>query len=296
MSGIVKGVKKIFKKIKESNILKVAVAAAAIWFTAGTAMNYFGAASGAAGTAGSLGASMSAQASSMWGSVTNAFTSEAVANGNAAAAAEGEALMSGAVATPVNFAGTEAGIPQLLSDPVVGSAISGVAPASDAMMSSVADGSMMDLSSLAPETGSVAGFGTGDAGFSISNAMKGAGSWMKENPMSTMMLGQAGAGAYGGYLADKESERLDDERKDRGLFGFDSEGNYGGVVNSQRTASRPQTNLQPTTRPPVARDATARPQVRPQTPGAPGSQTASYQVPRNQLPSLQEQGQLYRKV
>ena len=64
--------------------------------------------------------------------------------------------------------------------------------------------------------------------------------WMKDNPMATMMLGQAGAGAYQGYLLDKQQEREDDKMKKQGLMGFDYHGRGpstgptgGGVIASQ---------------------------------------------------------------
>ena len=69
--------------------------------------------------------------------------------------------------------------------------------------------------------------------------------WMKDNPMATMMLGQAGAGAYQGYLLDKQQEREDDKMKKQGLMGFDYHGRGpstgptgGGVIASQM--SRPE--------------------------------------------------------
>ena len=97
---------------------------------------------------------------------------------------------------------------------------------------------------------------------------------MAENPMATMVLGQAGAGAVSSYEARKDSEdrrEHDDKvRRERGVMGVDYEGNYQGIVASQQVAPQ-QTVAQATTAPSVAA-----PAVRP--------------VSRKNLPELQKQG------
>ena len=71
MSGVVKAVKKVFKKIKENNVLKTIAVAAAVWFTVVTATAYF-----AAPEAG-LGAALSSSASSLCSTTKEFFGAEA---------------------------------------------------------------------------------------------------------------------------------------------------------------------------------------------------------------------------
>lgn len=112
--------------------------------------------------------------------------------------------------------------------------------------------------------------------------------WMKDNPMATMMLGQAGAGAYQGYLLDKQQEREDDKMKKQGLMGFDYHGRGpstgptgGGVIASQM--SRPEDAV---TDP---NSATAAPGVRAPADTMP---RRLFPVSREKLPELSRFGQI----
>lgn len=109
--------------------------------------------------------------------------------------------------------------------------------------------------------------------------------WLKANPMATMMLGQGAAGAYGGYLDDKQAERESDERANRGLMGFDASGKYAGIVDSQKTTDE------------IVADpgATARPVVAGQQINAPTVASQQIPVPREDLTKLTQQGQLIRR-
>ena len=114
--------------------------------------------------------------------------------------------------------------------------------------------------------------------------------WLKANPMATMMLGQGAAGAYGGYLEDKQEQREADERANRGLMGFDAGGNFAGKApaTTDEVVAEPQlaaTERQATVAPIVASQQIAAPAV-------PGQQV---QVPREDLTKLNQQGQIARR-
>jgi len=245
---------KVYKKIMDTPLLKVAVIGAAIWFTAGTASAYY-----AAPELG-LGAAMSTS----WTGMVSAFTGAAAAEGAAAQTAELAAASSsasaGAATAEVAAAGTATG------------ATAGVTQAE----------------MLAAQT---AGFGaegaalTAEAAAGAEVAGGGVSGWMSANPLQTMMLGQAGVGAYQGHLADKaakrEEKRIEEERQSRGTMGFDYLGKPGIVASQQGTM--PSEPSVPASAAPVV----ASQQVR--TPIVGRQQVA---VQRENLPKLNQQGQL----
>ena len=115
-------------------------------------------------------------------------------------------------------------------------------------------------------------------------------SWLRDNPMATMILGQGVMGAAAGYEADRQATKrqdmYEDRLKDRGLYGYDYGGTYAGnegVVDSQQRPTVTNTVAEPSTPTvaPVAGQQVAAPTVAPQTP-----------VPKDQLPQLLEKGQL----
>lgn len=267
MSGIARTVKKAFKK---SPILTTIVAAAAIWFTAGVASAYFSAAS--PGLAGS----MSASASSMWTTATTgSFVSAAeVATTNAAAtAAASQGAMAAATATEAtSVAGAAEGINLSLAGATEGAAAAVPGTA----------GIDLTLAGAAPTNAlGAASAGTAGAAGSGGGIVKGAMGWMSKNPIPTMILGQAGVGAYQGRLEEKERQREDEYRRSRGLMGYDYGGGYGGIVN---TAARPvQQPVEPGVRQPSTRpQQVAAPQTRP--------------IERKNLPKLNQQGLVAPRV
>ena len=107
--------------------------------------------------------------------------------------------------------------------------------------------------------------------------------FFSKNPMATMVLGQAGAGAIGSYEERRamEEQRKEDEkiRNERGLMGVDHEGNYRGqgIVNSQSVASQE-----------TAQQATQAPTVQGQSIAA--QQPVNRPIDRKNLPQLKKQG------
>ncbi len=243
MSGVAKAVKKVFKKIKEDP-LKAIITIAVIWWTAGTAMNYF-----AAPELG-MGAAASAQTSSMWTSTTEFF---------AASAAEEGLVVSGVETTAVDMSvvgeGAMVADPNLLTESLAEMAAEGLPSELGASMR------MGSAAVLPPETGMF--------------------SWMKTNPMATMMLGQGGMGAYQGYLADKAEEREQKRYDERGLMGFDRFGKWGGVANHMPEQATTTEAVQAPTVPIVQAPTVDAPSPR--------------NVKRSELPQMQESGQIARR-
>ena len=174
MSGVVKTVKKAFKK---NPILTTIVIAAAVWFTAGVAMAYM-----AAPSAG-MGGAMSASATSMWTTATTGtFVSAsevavtnatAAANGVTVGALAGEAATTGTAISATEGAGALSG------------AEAGIATSEAALTEASVAGTMP---ASAAGTATTAGSTTGGG------IIQGAGGWMQANPIPTMVLGQAGVG------------------------------------------------------------------------------------------------------
>ena len=111
-------------------------------------------------------------------------------------------------------------------------------------------------------------------------------SWFAENPMATMMLGQGVMGAAGSYEQAKAEEaalaQREQERKDRGLFGFDYEGQPAGVISSAMQQPVAPQQVQATQAPIVAGQQVA-------TPGAIPQQIP---IQRKDLPKLNQAGQI----
>ena len=105
-------------------------------------------------------------------------------------------------------------------------------------------------------------------------------SWFAKNPLATMMLGQGVIGAVSGAAAD---EKAAEERKSRGLFGFDYEGKRAGVVGSRMDDVAPP---EAQTTQAAAAPVIASQQVAPV--GAP----QQIPVQRKDLPKLNQTGQL----
>lgn len=222
MSGIKKGLKKAFKKVKKvakSKIGKTILAGAAIWFTAGTASAYF-----AAPQAG-LGAAMSASANSMYlTATTGSFVSGAEAAGMAAAEGTTQAAMLTAQTAEFGGAGvTEAGV-----------------------------GSMTELAKASADVATTAAGGAGGVATGMTSGELAA----------TMIGGQAVSGAITAREMEKESEREDEYRRSRGLMGVGYEGEVArpGIVAGQRQPAQPPVTGA-TARPVVSRPS-ATPQTR----------------------------------
>jgi len=254
MSGVVKTVKKAFKK---NPVLTTIVVAAAVWFTAGTAAAYF-----AAPQAG-MGAAMSTSATSMWTATTSAFAAEGAAVTTSgvevgAVAGAGEGVVAGEAMAATEGVGALSASEAALTE----ASIAGTMPAS--------------ATGAATTAGSTVAGGGG--------IINGAASWMGANPIPTMILGQAGVGAYQGYLDDKADRRADEQRKERGLMGVDWAGGYQGqspgIVNSQQVAPQ-QTTGQAVAEPTVAAPTVAAQQ--------PGNQTRR-PVKKSNLPAMNKKG------
>ena len=224
MSGIIKSVAKVFKKvvkaIKKVPIIKAVVIAAAIWFTAGAAMNYFAAPGLGVGNA------MSMQATSMWQATTTAFATEGGAT--------------------VGSIAPESAITETVLAPV-GETVAGqttMAGASGAGNAAITEGVNAGATNIGFNGGvNPGGIVNGAANIPPPPATPG---WIEANPMKAMMLGQGVSGAVSSYEAEKQADddrEAEDKRlKDRGLMGVDSEGVYqgGGIVASQMNATDAQ--------------------------------------------------------
>lgn len=251
MSGVVKGLKKVFRKLKESKILKAIVVAAIVWFTVGTASAYF-----AAPQAG-LGSAMSTTATNMWSTTTQFFGAEATAAPGATPVGQSQAMV------PGSSAGS--GVADAVFEPL------------DYTMNAAAKGaSSVDLS-----VGTNVGANSASAFIPPPPPPTGPMAWMNANPAATMMLGQGISGAIGSREERKAEDARIAERRERGLMGFDYAGQYRGLVGSQ---------IAPVEQPVV--NAAQAPIVAGQTITPPT--TKPVMLPRDQLPLLNEQGQIVR--
>ena len=262
MSGVIKTIKKSFKK---NPILTTIVVGAAIWWTAGVASAYM--ATPGAG----IGSAMSSSATSMWTTATNfvSWTGGFVSGADVAfeQAAAKAALLNGVEVGAVAGAGVPTAVGTKASAATL--AAEGGAAASETALyeASLAGGAMpAAVAPPPPSTGLV------------QNAAK----WMGNNPIPTMILGQAGVGAYSGYLEEKGAADARSDanlvRTDRGTRGYDWQGNYAGnqgIVQSQQVEA-PKTVAQTVSPPVVQAPTTQSPTARP--------------VDRNNLPQLQRQG------
>ena len=246
---------KVFKAIKKNKILSAIVVAAVVYFTVGAAMEYFSA-SGA--TTAAAGGSMAA--------TTTASTTAATAAGATGAASTGTALTAGTATTATAAAGAEVGIAGITG---AGGAGTGLAAAETAGAATSVFGTALPAVAPAVPTG---------------GGMLG---WMAKNPMATMMLGQGVAGAAGSYEEGKAQEAMiaqrERERKDRGLFGFDYEGQPAGVISS--AMQQPEVAQQQV-------QAAQAPIVAGQQIAAPGTMPQQIPIQRKDLPKLNQAGQI----
>ena len=321
MSGLIKAVKKVFKKVVKSPIFKAIATAAIIYFTVGTATAYF-----AAPQLG-LGAAASSTASSMWTATTSFFGAEAAATSQAALAAGTDLAGTAAVNASQAATAAEGLVSGGAVEPFVGTATmsgGGSISASTAQVAAgqssfagaggIADVAGADALSLASGTQAAGGFAptingamggaldtamtTGASLSSAASAPTGMMAWLENNPMATMMLGQGVSGMAQGYMAEKasaEAQKAEDERlAKRGLMGYDNTGRYAGVVSSQR---------KPTVEETVATPASAAPAVQSQQTGAPPTPATpaptapgqnSVPVAREQLPQMNKDGLIAR--
>lgn len=322
MSGLVKGVKKVFNKIVKSPIFKAVAVAAIIWFTAGTAAAYF-----AAPSAG-IGSAMASSATTMWTTTASFFGAEAagavsadtslagsidaaVASGASANAANATVIMEGAAQGTEHAAlqlqpaagSVQAGSPTAMTyggttgmDAAATSSLAAApaAPVTAAQTSQLAlDTSGADLSMAgAPSNTTLAGGPITPPPVAKTGMM----AWLADNPMATMMLGQGVMGAASSYETDKSAERLMDQedewRRNRGLMGFDDKGK-GGVVRSQMGGD----TVAEAVAEPGAVPATQAPTVAPQqvaAPVAPAPVAQQVPVPREQLPQMNQDGLIAR--
>ena len=197
------------------------------------------------------GASTAAAGGTM-AATTTASTAAATTAGATGAASTGAALTSGAAAAPV-VAGTAAA-----AAPVI----------------------------AAPAAAGAAAAGTTAAGTAAAGGVTG---WMAANPMTTMILGQGVAGAAGSYEERKAQEdaiaQRERERKDRGLFGFDYEGQPAGVITSAMQQPAPAVAPQQV-------QAAQAPIVAGQQIAAPGTMPQQIPIQRKDLPKLNQSGQI----
>jgi hypothetical protein len=290
MSGLVKAVAKTFKKIVKSPVFKAVVIAAVVYFSVGAASAYFAAPAVGAGTAATGAAATTTTASGMMASkATYMAATEAAAASAASAGATGSVTaISGMQAKGAYMAANGATYAEsMVALPAATSATATTNAASTGF-------SIMDSVPAGNETLAI---GNTNAGMSLASnpvipeVTKPAGmmGWLADNPVATMMLGQGVMGAAAGYSADKYADkRLDHEedmRNNRGLMGYDYQGN-GGVVASQRLPTVAETVAEPdaSTVAPVQGQQVAAPVV--------AAQTAQTPVPKDQLPKLLESGQL----
>lgn len=193
-----KGFKHAVSEIDKNPLLKAIVVVAIVYFTVGAAVQYFSASAATTGVAAGSQSAMLASQTAAFGAEGAALTAQALASNAAVGAAA-----AGTAAAAVPAATT-------------GAATTGAATAGAEAGASVAAG------------GEAAG---------------GIGGWISANPVQATLLGQAGVGAAQGYAAgeaakDNERSRREAEerayaeaqrvRDERGLFGFDKDGNYGG--------------------------------------------------------------------
>jgi len=218
------GISKKFKKV-----LKVVAIAAVVWFTAGTASAYM-----AAPNAG-IGSAMSASANSMWLTASGgAFVSGAEAGLMASgkmALPQGASLLIGEVGASV--ASTSA-----LAVDTTGAAI-----ASGTGLSPAVAGLDIGATTLAGDLAGASAAGQAGVINGIAGGGGSVGGITAGQTMAMMVGGQALSGAYGAYAEDKAAEREEKARKERGLAGFNWEGESAfrkdqpdnvGIINSQR--------------------------------------------------------------
>ncbi len=228
MSGVSDFVSKAFKSVRDTvkkawdnKLIRAAIIAVAVYYTAGMAAEAW--AVPEAGMGSTL-ASSPTTFTTVAETTNVAGTASSVDIGlSSAQAAEGVAVGS---TDALALGGTDA----LAAEGVAAGAGTGA-------------GGAVDLT-LAGETA-----GTGN---SIVNGVvegaKTAGNWMKENPVATMMLGQGVSGAVGSYEARKAEDRDREYRREefnrRGTMGFNNKGTYSAAPGIVASQSAPATTAQ----------------------------------------------------
>jgi hypothetical protein len=213
MSGIAKSIGKVFKKIKP--LIKPAITAVAIYYTAGAAMSAFAApAAGAATTA----------SATTWGSTLGGTSAVGGAGGLGITSASAGAV-SGAGAVAGSGSGASA-----FGSTLNASAGSAAVNAGNVVANTVGN----EVVKKTAETGMMG--------------------WLQANPMAAMMVGQGVAGIASADAESDMMDRQEASKKDRGLMGFNYDGSSG-VVNRQMNNPPPANNnsasTSPTTNAPV---------------------------------------------
>ena len=254
MSGVIKSVTKSFRK---SNLLGKVAIAAAVWWTAGTAMAYFSAPSVTVGQA------MAASTESMFSAVSaeTAFVSPSTA----------AAGMTETAAATAAGAGTQAA--ELASQTEAFGAAGNAATnaslqyAGDAAVNAGVD----TMSGIAAGTG-----GAGNVAASTAAKLAANGSMTNSQMMGMVLGGNAISGAAAADQAEEQRDYKDRVRRERGLGGYNYDGSYAGkpVI---RSAMRPKSEDQAINAPEVVA-----PTV--QAPGQPRP------IPRRELAKLNRQG------
>ena len=233
MSGLVKGAKKVFKKVTKvvKRVLPIVLAAAAIYFTAGAAMGFAPAAGGWAGAAASMTSGLTGTLGSVvTGAVTQAGQAAAIgglmseATGGKFADGARQGAVAGAVLGGVSGFASGPAVPAMVEGSAVTDGAGGhfanmsPAPVAPGTMQAAAQGNATGLFSNAPNVQpGVQGFGQ-----SVKGLMQGVGEFAKENPAITGGIIQ-GLGTGFSAQAQADEERKAEERKRKQI-----EHNYSG--------------------------------------------------------------------
>ena len=219
MSKVVKGIKRVFKKVLSNKVFKVVAIAAAVLFTGGLAAGAFGGAATAASVAtglssipviGSAAAGLvtagSAVGAGLAGLVTSALGGGAAAGGEAAAAAAG-------------MEGVGAGLTGSLASAEAASAGAGALGAAESL--TAAGGGFVESATglMVPASEAAGAIAPSATRAATTNGIVG---WAKASPQLAMIAGQAASGmasagvnAYGqAKSAEANKEEADRKRED----------------------------------------------------------------------------------
>ena len=278
MSGVASIGKEFKRALKPKNLLRTAAVVAVVWFTAGTAMNMFP----AVGEGMAFGEAAMAQGSSMWTATTEFFGADAVATGNLPAQQTSTAMLTNGGVEVVGSGVTEVGITnaQIIAPDVAAMTETGLTNAGNY---GLADGSLaLNSQGIAAAADPLAG-GALDIAGSTATKQAGTGmfSWMKDNPMATMVLGQGVSGAASSYeagkTADADRAAADEAWRRKGTMGYDYQGNYAGQPDPMVNRQQAQTVQTQATAQPIVAGQQVQPQSMP---------PAQRKVKRSDLPGL----------
>lgn len=198
MSGIIKSIGKVFKKVvkkvKESKILKAVVIAAAAYYAFSAAQQYF--------------AVPPPDSALTIANSTNTFTTTAETMG---------AETVGTISTPTA---------------AVGAPIPAAAPVAETALAPGVTGTM-EADAYSASLGMEPGVSPGGIVKGAVEKGGGAMDWMAKNPLATMMIGQGVTGAVGSYEQRKAQEEQRAADRERGLMGVDYQGRQQGIVAPQ---------------------------------------------------------------